>query len=256
MDAPPLIGEPGHGELLRRYLAGEHEGVWRDIRALGPLRDDARDEVDEVARATMDRAAAAFDLLAERLGARGWTRPIFGALRHAPRRDDAPVIAALEAIAGGPLPPTLKAFWAGVGGVDLTWDHEADEDMPDLGLDLPLEEGDPLCVVPARELGHLLDLWPEAIASAEAAGEPPDLVVDLGPDHWSKGGYGGGGPYGVTAPDARADPPLHWSGPPCSFTDHLRLSARWGGFPGLAAHAGREDARAFRAALAAGLEPF
>lgn len=51
----------GPRDFLARYLAGQHEAVWRDLVAIGPIMDSAlREEVQQVATETMRRV-------------RGWT---------------------------------------------------------------------------------------------------------------------------------------------------------------------------------------
>ena len=65
--------------LVARYRRGEHEEVWRDLRALGDLDGAARAEAIEVGCETMKPVAANADDLADRLQKKGWV-PLFGVL--------------------------------------------------------------------------------------------------------------------------------------------------------------------------------
>src|SRR6266700_1509106 len=60
------------GSLLKRYCAGEFDQVWREIRSHVRIEGEFRDEVMEIAEATMRRVAQNADLITERLQAVGW----------------------------------------------------------------------------------------------------------------------------------------------------------------------------------------
>lgn len=62
------------GNLLRRYLAGEHEAVWAEMMALGPRVREASsvDDAWAVARETMRRARHNVELLIRRLDQIGY----------------------------------------------------------------------------------------------------------------------------------------------------------------------------------------
>ena len=105
-----------------RYLAGEHEAVWRELAALGDgVRDPAvLDDARAVARETMQRVRRNVELVVTRLRAMGYR---FVQPAHEP---PTPALLArldtLEAQAG-PLPLALRAFYEEVGAVCLMGAH-------------------------------------------------------------------------------------------------------------------------------------
>lgn len=122
---------------LDRYLAGEHEAVWRELAALGPavreppVWDDAR----AVAAETMRRVRHDVELLVARLGAMGF-RFVHPAQAHEPPTPA--LLARLDALEAqaGPLPLALRAFYETVGSVCLMGAHptlSAHAESPDLG---------------------------------------------------------------------------------------------------------------------------
>jgi hypothetical protein len=74
-DTTPLPGSTEPGNLLRRYLAGEHEAVWADMMALGARVREAPylDDASAVARETMRRARQNVELIVRRLDQIGYT---------------------------------------------------------------------------------------------------------------------------------------------------------------------------------------
>lgn len=242
------------GDLAARYRAGEFEAVWQEIRAQGDIGGDFREEVLEVAEETMRRVARNADVIAERLRHLGW-RALMGKLRTAPSGDDTAQFDRIESITGGPLPPSLRAFWTIVGGIDWVWDYKCGQRLPELGVDLPMDEMDPLCVDAASVVGYLFDEWEEQRKQPD-----PDLVdpfrLDLAPDYLHKANISGGAPYGIELPFFGADPLFACERHELPFVDYLRLSFRWAGFPGLDEHGDREDVRRFVSRFGEGLEPF
>lgn len=242
------------GNLLDRYKAGEFEAVWRDIRALGDIDGDLRAEVLAVAEEAMRRVARNADVLSERLHAAGW-RPLFGQLRSPPSSGDVKMFEKVEAISGGPLPPTLRAFWTVVGGIDWVWNYDCGEPLPDLCADTPMDEMDPLCVHAASDIGYLLEEW-----EAQRDQPDPDLVdpfrLELAPDHWHKANISGGAPYSIILPFFGADPEFAYERHNLPFLDYLRLSFRWAGFPGLDEYGDDPDVIRFVQEFGKGLEPF
>ncbi len=128
---------------MTRYLRGEHGPVWNELRSHEALGGDLLEEARAVAKETMKRVARSADVLAERLAALGWV-PLYGELRTRPRTEDREVMRRIEETTGAPLPVSLRAFWEVVGGINFVWDYERG-DAPDLGVDLPMDEMDPLC---------------------------------------------------------------------------------------------------------------
>lgn len=241
------------GDLLARYLRGEHGPVWNELRAHAALGGDLLKEARAVAQETMRRVARNADELAERLAALGW-RPLYGELRTRPRAEDRELMRQVEEATGAPLPVSLRAFWGVVGGINFVWDYESG-DAPDLGVDLPIDEMDPLCVDPPEAVPHLLEEWEE-----QRSGIDPELAdpfnLDLAPDYLHKANISGGGPYGIELPFLGADPVFANEEHELPFVDYLRLCFRWAGFPRLERHADRSDVREFLKGMTRGLEPF
>jgi hypothetical protein len=242
------------GNLLNRYRSGEFAAVWQDIKSHQHIGGDFYYEVLSVAEETMRRVVRNADMLSERLRAEGWTA-LMGALRTPPSPNDLVVFERIEAITQSLLPPSLRAFWTVVGGIDWVWDYKRDDDPPDLGVALPMPEMDPLCVDGAGAAVHVFDTWEEQRDQPD-----PDLIdpfdLVLAPDAFHKANIGGGPSYGVELPFFGADPLFVNEPHRLSFVDYLRLSFRWAGFPGLETRSDREDVRRFVARFGHGLEPF
>jgi hypothetical protein len=241
------------GDLAMRYRAGAFEVVWREIRAQGDIGGDFRAEVLEVAEETMRRVARNADVITERLRTVGW-RALMGKLRTPPSVDDAKQFERIESVTEGPLPPSLRAFWTIVGGIDWVWDYKCDQPLPELGVGLPMDEMDPLCV-DAPGVVEEIEEWEEQRRQPD-----PDLVdpfrLSLAPDYLHKANISGGAPYAIVLPFSGADPVFAYERHELPFVDYLRLSFRWAGFPGLDEHADREDVQSFISRFGEGLEPF
>jgi hypothetical protein len=254
---PPIkieIRTVSAGNLLGRYRSGEFAAVWQDIKSHQHIGGYFYDEVLSVAEETMRRVARNADMLSERLRVKGWTA-LTGALRTPPAPNDVAVFERIEAITQSSLPPSLRAFWTVVGGIDWVWNYNREENPPDLGVALPMPEMDPLCVDGAGAAVHVFDTWEEQRDQPD-----PDLIepfdLDLAPDAFHKANISGGPPYGVELPFFGADPLFANEPHRLSFVDYLRLSFHWAGFPGLETHADREDVRRFVETFGQGLEPF
>jgi hypothetical protein len=134
------------------------------------------------------------------------------------------------------------------------WDYESG-DAPDLGVDLPMDEMDPLCVDAPEVVTHVFEEWEE-----QSAGVDPELVgplnLDLAPDFLHKANISGGGPYRIELPFFGADPVFAKEAHKLPFVDYLRLCFHWAGFPRLERHAARPDVRHFLEVMSKGLEPF
>jgi hypothetical protein len=243
-----------HGDLVARYVRGEHEAVWQALRAHASITGDLRAEALSVAQETMKRVARAADLVADRLAERGW-RALSGALRTRPHRKDAKVSARIEEITGSPVPPSIQAFWEIVGGIDFVWDYQKNASPPDLGVGVELDQMDPLAVDPPQTVTYLFEEWEEA-----RSGVAPELLdpfsLDLAPDFLHKANISGGAPYRIELPFTGADPVFANEEHALPFVDYLRLAFRWGGFPRLERHAERADVKAFVAEMIRDVEPF
>ena len=242
------------GDLVGRYRRGEHDAVWRELRAHDAVDGDFRAEALEVARETMFRVACAADLLAERLAARGWTA-LTGRLRTLPAAEDAGLMEGLERYTEAPLPPSLRAFWEIVGGIDFVWNYRTEMQAPGLGPDLAMVEMDPLCIYASEVAPYLLQEWKERRSPVDPDLDDP-CSVELAPDHYHKANVSGGSPYSIELPFFGADPIFANEEHGLPFVDYLRLSFNCAGFPRLERHHHRKDVRNFVAWMTRDLEPF
>jgi hypothetical protein len=241
------------GDLLARYIRGEYGPVWNVLRSHEALAGEALEEAQRVAMETMTRVARNADLLGERLAVMGW-RPLYSELRTRPRANDRDVMRRIEESTGAPLPVTLRAFWETVGGINFVWDYESGE-APDLGVALPMDEMDPLCVDTPEVVAHVFEEWEE-----RRSGIDPELAdpfnLDLAPDYLHKANISGGGPYGIELPYPGVDPVFANEAHELPFVDYLRLCFRWAGFPRLERYADRPNVREFLEVMSKGLEQF
>ncbi len=248
-----LVTTP-RGDLVSRYRRGEHEAVWNLLREYEAVSGPLREEALEVSRETMKRVLQNANLLLKRLQGQGWVA-LGGALRTPPSAEDAEAILNLEECTGGPVPPSLKAFWEVVGGIDFVWDYNSEEAPPDFGLDVALIELDPISLSPARAATDLLEEWEE-----EQEGVDPELAepfeLDLAPDYLHKANISGGPPYGVELPFLGADPGFLNEEHGLPFVDYLRLAFRLGGFSRLDLHEHLPEVQRFIREMTAGFEPF
>lgn len=239
--------------LLKRYLRGDFEQVWREIRSHPRVDGEFRQEVMEVAEATMQRVAQNADLITERLRAIGWQAlSDVRDLRALPKLSDQAVFARIENISGAPVPPTLLAFWRVVGGINFVWDYNAPIAQPDLGFVLPLEEHDALYIDAPEAITYLFDEW---IDQKREIGRDftHKLWIELAPDYLHKANISGGSSYHIEVPFFGADPLFADERHGLPFLDYLRLAFRWSGFPGLDRHAQRQDVQEFVASFGRGL---
>jgi hypothetical protein len=249
--------------FLERYLRGEHDQVWADLRGLGPsVREDAvLEDARSVAVETMRRVRHNVEALHRRLDDAGYR---FNVPSRAHVPPDADVMARLDRFEEqhGALPLSLRAFYEIVGTVDfrqsweqlVTWYERERRPAPTDTVEY-LGEYDPLMVEP------LIDEY--AMWDADH-GKRSWL---LAPDECHKANYSGGMNYHVLLPDEGADFRIYGmitSGESLfgdHFVDYLRETFRGGGFRGCVEV--RDDSVTGRAlpdldiarSLAAGLQP-
>ncbi|MEU9131002.1 hypothetical protein AB0D08_23370 [Kitasatospora sp. NPDC048540] len=225
----------------RRYADGEHEAVWAELRALGPVPDALREDVAAVAESTMLRADRQIGRIEEQLAGLGFVPAWL--VRERPTGD---CLAALDRLAAeiGRLPAAYEAGLRVLGGVSFVGDCAA----LGLGHRYPAAAGPPRHVAPLYpdplwlpSVECLREEWEEY---RKDAGEYPDLPPEDGfhqgfPDtpHRADGprraNVSGAG-FDLALPDDCADPVVDGVGgrPGITLVGYLRTSIAWGGFPG------------------------
>lgn len=230
---------------LERYQSGEHERVWAELLALkGRVRED-RYYADAwaVVEETMRRARHNVEVLIPRLTEIGYKfgdQP--GKRRHLSGWNifeaSTPEIPAMHAkweAAVGPLPLAYRGWNEFVGSVSLCGYHP---DWPDpykldalqvdsIGMTL---EGAPAGQTMFSYWFQLLEEWKYDCREYGEEKTGP-LTLDISLDDVMKGGYGGG-TYMMAVPCKNVDAPLLRERHKTTFVNYLRISFRWGGFPG------------------------
>jgi hypothetical protein len=230
-------------ELLERYVAGEHEAVWREICDAG----EATAEAEAVATELMSRVAENVDTVTARLQESGY-RFLNAPAHPAPDPDDAELLDEVEE-AVGRLPLALRACLSTVGEVCLAgtqpgWARTAY--LFDFGGDAVL--ADPLWLPPVGWLSEQVEMWSE-----DDPGE--DFEFEFAPDELHKANISGS-THDIRLPTDDLDPVLvgvqHRRG--IRLVEYLRVSLlRWGGFPG---YEFEDDVPPLVGSLAEGLRPF
>ncbi len=250
---PIQVTTQGKGDLLTRYLRGEHVVVWNELRSYEALDGDLLVEAQVVAKETMSRVAQNADLLAERLEDLGW-ESYYTEMRPPPEEGDQKLMSRIEGYAGARLPLSLRIFWEIVGGINFVWDHEIGP-APNIGVDLKMDEMDPLCLWSVSLLDHHFADWEGFQVDVDPELWEP-LSLYLSPDYIHKINASGGAPYTVHLPFFGVDPILEYEGHDFPLVDYLRFAFRWGGFPMLEQHADRGDVQEFVKRMTEELEPF
>ena len=221
--------------LLKTYQNGDYTGVWEKIRKAPNA--DAWNNIDivDVAKATMERVAQNTDLISNRLREWGWEALDLGSndLRVLPSPDDQMVFNRIAQITGEPLPLSFKVFWEIVGGINWAWNYNSDKECPDLGVDIPLDEMDPLCIEAPQSIAYQLEEWESGTHHLLTNIKEGSYRLDLAPDYLHKANISGGDAYCVILPSTEADPIFRSEPYDLHFVDYLRLSFKWAGFPRL-----------------------
>jgi hypothetical protein len=228
--------------FTRRYLDGEHEGVWAELRALGPIPGCVSEDCAEVAAETMRRVRRHTERLGTAyldlgLRSRGQLVPPPPTPEECARLDE------LAAEIGG-LPYALDACMRIVGPVWFHGDCEAlglwYDDMERIGrqpvLPDPLEIGS-IEFMEMSWQGHKDDYLSELADTCddeeEGLEEEPFRHI-FSPDNIAKANFSGGH-YTIALPSRVADPILEGAAQHCAtvtLVEYLRHSISWGGLPG------------------------
>lgn len=212
-----LKTQAGSLPLYDRYLAGEHEKVWKELVELGGMAVDDKHAADALAVAyeTMERVKTNVGTLVQRLRTAGYR--FQGEPHILPDKRTWKALKKLQKVAG-PLPLSLRAFYDVVGAVDFMGRH------PSLQPTDAAFSPDPLVVYGADEAEQLLDQFePDEDGSTQ---------IILAPDYLHKANVSGGDPYSIAVPAPVADAPVESEPNSVNFVEYLRLVFAWGGFPG------------------------
>jgi hypothetical protein len=223
---------------LSRYLAGEREQVWQDMRQLGSTvreRSDLAEEAQAVCDEMARRARHNVEVIIERLSDAGYRfhanddeqTPVIPHVAPTPTADEHAnwLQERFEAV-----PMALLSWTRVVGDVWLVGTHPQ---WPDSA------SGDPLVieVEGARYPGDwsirdsLEDEWNDwrlqSAADPDAAGP---FVLALAPDQLHKENTSGGSPYGIIVPDGSVEG-LFVGKTTTPFVSYLNWAFCHGGFP-------------------------
>jgi hypothetical protein len=217
--------------FLARYLAGEHERVWSELRKLGkkvhaePYYDDAW----AVACETMRRVRQNVRTIHRRLAKLGY-KFLARSRAWVPPAAEAPKLIARVERTIGPLPLSLRAFYLIVGSVDFRQSRKQF-----IHGHYPHRRGDFVSVPELRVLGEAdpLVIWPLKFLIEEGQTRPAGLYCCFAPDECHKANYSGGENYHVYLPNPSADVRIEGMyGIKETIVEHLRYCCRWGGFRG------------------------
>lgn len=221
--------------LLKSYQTGDYIDIWEHIRSVPNTYACENADIRDVAKATMERVKQNADLISGRLRDWGWEALDIGSkdLRVSPSPSDRAILDEIVEITGAALPLSLQTFWEIVGGINWVWNYESNAECPDLGVDVPFDEMDPLCVEPPRSLIYQLKEWESGEHHLVTSTPEGFYRLDLAPDYLHKANVSGGGPYGFTLPSNDPDPVFETEPKDLYFLDYLRWSFKWAGFPRL-----------------------
>jgi hypothetical protein len=150
VEAAAPVAPRAPADWLARDRAGAHVEVWNELRALGTTAGELgiREEVQAVAEETMGRVRRNIERVVRRLSEKGYQLEARKKALGQPAPKSA--IEAIERQAGGPMPASLRAFYAIVGSIDLREGGGAYREGEQLFETLGAQ--DPLIVLGARDL--------------------------------------------------------------------------------------------------------
>lgn len=220
-------------QYLTRYLNGEREEVWQDMVAMGHIDRESEiyKQVYKVAQETMNRVDQNINTIITRLEGKDYKFALPEYVKISPNAVTGSLIQQLE-LRVGPLPISLIAFYEIVGGVCLMGDHPglATYASP-LSTEPTLNYSDPLVVFPIEAAFEELGDFDQAIPDSDES-YMNEFLIPIAPDDYHKENVSGGAPYEIAVPCRDADAILLNEWHQTSFINYLRISFRWGGFPG------------------------
>ncbi|MDT0529138.1 hypothetical protein RM555_09050 [Micromonospora sp. DSM 115977] len=225
-----MIAMIKHLDWVNRYVAGERERVWHEMRQLGSrvrepaFAPEAQAVCDEMAR----RARSNIETLVARLREQGYRfhendddqTPMDAYTPPGPKAEEH--LYWLEQRLG-PLPMVLSSWIRIVGDVWLVGTHPQ---WPSSAA------ADPLVLELAGSRYPDSDIREYFAEEIEAWQEDQDepFLLPVAPDHFHKDNVSGGGPYGILLPDASAD--AHFVGEAgMPLVAYLNWAFQHGGFP-------------------------
>ncbi|MFI2366709.1 hypothetical protein [Promicromonospora sp. NPDC019610] len=215
-----------------RYQVGEHDDVWRDLRALGLTAFDEphREDAQAVAREMAARARRNVETIVDRLQADGFVaaenddeatpRPA-----HFPPSHGAADLADWLEETFAPFPMTVSAWIRGVGDVWLVGEHPR---WPASVLADPLVVEFEHSFYGGGSREYYADEWQNWQDDADADDDAQPFQLDFAPDALHKANISGDGPYGIQLPGVGVDGLV---GPTLWFVDDLNTAFAAGGFP-------------------------
>ncbi|MEW2260715.1 hypothetical protein [Streptomyces sp. NPDC047869] len=214
----------------RRYMAGDREGVWADLRLLGPVPENLFEDCSAVAAETMRRVSSHISRLAEQLTALGLE--VSGAMLSPPTPADA---AELDDLAGriGGIPLALDACLRYAGGVWFSGN------LPELGQYASGFQSrevdfypDPLIIPDAGSLRADWDTYCELLED-DPESDQGEFIFEFSPDALHKANVSGS-TYDIRMAHTVADPILEGVDrrPGITLVEYLRWSISWGSMPG------------------------
>lgn len=218
--------------LLDRYLAGEHEPVWADIRAAAPDVDDV--VVEQVAHETARRARIQIEEIVAGFREAGLNPAFDFPLLVTPPTDVRERITEVESLTGR-LPAILRASVIEIGNVCLTGDSKAlglfyNEYRPVSSSPPSADYPDPLCL-PGIEVIEFESEAAIEMAQLDESGPPYELVI--APDEYHKANISGGAQV-LSVDAAFPDPVIEGihGRRGITYLQYLRVAVAWGGLPG------------------------
>ncbi|MFI2486900.1 hypothetical protein ACH47X_08320 [Promicromonospora kroppenstedtii] len=217
-----------------RYQAGEHDDVWRDLRALGMTAFDEphREDAQAVAREMALRARRNVETIVDRLQADGFVAAqnddeATPRAAHFPPSDGASALADWMEATFGPVPMTVSAWIREVGDVWLVGEHPR---WPESVLADPLVVQFEFIADGGGARDYYTEEWQNWQDDADDVDyETEPFQIDYAPDALHKANISGDGPYGIQLPGVGVDGLV---GPTLWFVDDLNNAFAAGGFPG------------------------